>query len=330
MLFIGAVIVGLAVGADIPTSLALVGEMAPPEKRGRLLGFTQMLWSVGGLGVLLIVFATTPLGDWMPRILFGHLVVVALITWALRRRMPESVAWKEAADSGTAVPAEQRGGLRELLRGPLLRALAFTTAFYLLITLVTNFFGQFGTYMLITVSGLDQQSAVGVSLALFPLGLILVLVFMRLIDTRARTWMFFVGAVSQVAAFALLLFVPPTPSAVIVCMAVFLFGAAFAGETNYKVWSQELFPTLLRGTAQGFSFGVARVASAVFAVFIPTLLHLNFHVLIGILVAALLIAGVLGAVFQPRRIGRTVAEIDRDSVAGQEPPAAASAAEAAR
>ena len=46
-------------------------------------------------------------------------------------------------------------------------------------------------------------------------GLILVLVFMRLIDTRARTWMFYVGAVSQVAAIALLLFVPPTPVAVI-------------------------------------------------------------------------------------------------------------------
>src|SRR2546425_9347830 len=39
MLFIGTFVVGIAVGVDVPTSLALVGELAPAKARGKLLGF---------------------------------------------------------------------------------------------------------------------------------------------------------------------------------------------------------------------------------------------------------------------------------------------------
>src|ERR687896_683030 len=42
MLLIGTVIVGIAVGADVPTSLALVGEFSPDRARGKLLGLTQV------------------------------------------------------------------------------------------------------------------------------------------------------------------------------------------------------------------------------------------------------------------------------------------------
>src|SRR5262249_6836650 len=44
MLFLGTFVVGVAVGADVPTSLALVGEFAPAKARGKLLGFTQVAW----------------------------------------------------------------------------------------------------------------------------------------------------------------------------------------------------------------------------------------------------------------------------------------------
>jgi MFS transporter, SP family, inositol transporter len=47
MLFVGTFIVGLAVGADVPTSLALVGEFAPARARGKLLGFTQVACCLG-------------------------------------------------------------------------------------------------------------------------------------------------------------------------------------------------------------------------------------------------------------------------------------------
>jgi MFS transporter, SP family, inositol transporter len=42
-------------------------------------------------------------------------------------------------------------------------------------------------------------------------------------------------------------------------------GAAFSGETIYKVWSQEMVPTLLRSTAQGVTIAFARITAALFA-----------------------------------------------------------------
>ena len=40
MLLIGTFIVGVAVGADVPTSLALLGEFSPSRARGRLMGLS--------------------------------------------------------------------------------------------------------------------------------------------------------------------------------------------------------------------------------------------------------------------------------------------------
>jgi len=85
MLFVGTFITGVAVGADVPTSLALVGELAPDKARGKLLGFTQVAWCLGPVIVLWMALALAPLGLLGIRIVFLHLFVVAIVTWALRR-----------------------------------------------------------------------------------------------------------------------------------------------------------------------------------------------------------------------------------------------------
>ena len=46
-LYAGVVIAGLAIGADIPVSLALIAEEAPPDQRSRLVAFSQVLWLLG-------------------------------------------------------------------------------------------------------------------------------------------------------------------------------------------------------------------------------------------------------------------------------------------
>src|SRR5918994_4192327 len=47
MLLLGTFIVGVAVGADVPTSLALIGEFSPSKARGKLMGLSQVAWSLG-------------------------------------------------------------------------------------------------------------------------------------------------------------------------------------------------------------------------------------------------------------------------------------------
>ena len=89
MLFAGTFIIGLAVGADVPTSLALVGEFAPDKARGKLLGFTQVAWCLGPVIVLWMALALSSFGMLGIRIVFLHLFVVAFVTWALRRGLAE-------------------------------------------------------------------------------------------------------------------------------------------------------------------------------------------------------------------------------------------------
>ena len=97
MLFIGTFVVGVAVGADVPTSLALVGEFAPAKARGKLIGFTQVAWCLGPVLVLWLALLLAPLGLLAIRIVFLHLFVVALVTWAMRRGLAESARWVSAA-----------------------------------------------------------------------------------------------------------------------------------------------------------------------------------------------------------------------------------------
>src|SRR3954454_14512199 len=98
MLVGGYVIAGLAVGADVPASWTLIAETAPDKERGKHAGVAQVLWMMGPVIVLAMAFALSGLGILGIKIVFGHLLVVALVLWAMRRRMSESKVWSEARD----------------------------------------------------------------------------------------------------------------------------------------------------------------------------------------------------------------------------------------
>src|ERR671916_1827906 len=100
MLLLGTFIVGVAVGADVPTSLALIGEFSPSKARGKLMGLSQVAWSLGPIVVFILAFVLTPYDLLGNRIVFAHLFVVAIVTWALRRGMVESAIWTAASGAG--------------------------------------------------------------------------------------------------------------------------------------------------------------------------------------------------------------------------------------
>ncbi|MFI1853076.1 MFS transporter [Streptomyces sp. NPDC020480] len=318
MLFIGTFVVGVAVGADVPTSLALVGEFSPARARGKLLGFTQVAWNVGPLIVLLLAFALSPLDLLGIRIVFLHLFVVALITWALRRGMTESAVWKAAASKAGKAgegAAAAAAGVRQLFRGAHLKALLWTGSFYLFWNLAAGTAGLFTPYMVKNLGAGGQGTSVALSCAGFGVGIAAtVLVFMPLTDRdhRTRRMLWAVGAVMQIIAYALFLWFPFTVPTILLNTFLFGVGAAIAGEAVYKTFSQELFPTMLRGTAQGFTFGTARTCLGIWSYFVPHLADSGITTIAALLTTFLVISGGIGYFFMPDTAGKSLDAIEAE------------------
>lgn len=308
MLFLGTFIVGVAVGADVPTSLALVGEFAPAKARGKLLGFTQVAWCLGPVIVLWLALALDSLGLLGIRIVFLHLFVVAVITWALRQGLAESARWKEAVKVG-------RMGMRELFSGRNLRALVWTATIYLFWNLAAGTAGIFNPYIFKTLNAGSQAASVGLSSCWFIITMIItVTVFMKYSDRSygMRRGLWGIGAVMQVTAYVLFLLLPFNVPVIIANIVLFAVGCALAGEATYKVFSQELFPTMLRGTAQGITFGVARTVLGFWSFFVPILANSGIKPVAALLTLFLAISGFVGFFFMPNTVGKSLEEIEAE------------------
>jgi MFS transporter, SP family, inositol transporter len=311
MLFIGTFVVGVAVGADVPTSLALVGEFAPSKARGKLLGFTQVAWCLGPVIVLWLAVVLAPLGLLGIRIIFMHLFVVAIVTWAMRRGLAESARWTSAAKS----VREARHQVSALFSGANLRALVWTATIYLFWNLAAGTAGIFNPYIIRTLNAGSQAASVALASAGFIIAMaVTVTVFMRYSDRsyRTRKTLWGIGAVMQIVGYGLFLVLPFTIPVIIANILLFAAGGALAGEAFYKVFSQELFPTMLRGTAQGFTFGVARTILGFWSFFVPVLASAGIGQVAGLLTLFLVISGVVGFFFMPDTSGKSLEQIEAE------------------
>ena len=324
MLFIGTFLVGLAVGADVPTSLALVGELAPSKARSKLMGLTQVAWSLGPIITLLLALLLAPYGLLGIRIIFVHLFVVAMVTWYLRQGLAESAKWTAAARGSSNLGEERAllaaGRLRDLFSGYTLKAMVFTAVVYTFWGLAAGTYGFFLPFFLSELGASGQAGSVALQCLWFITTLVfVVLVFMRFGDGRYRRLMFGVGAVCQIFAFLIFVFYPLEGSqgfnivASIANIILFGIGAAIAGEPHYKVWSQEVFPTMLRTTAQGITFAVARFCLGIWSFFVPIIAATGFANVALILVIFLSISGVVGFVFMPNTAGRSLEELETEN-----------------
>ena len=328
MLIIGTFLVGLAVGADVPTSLALVGELAPSKARSKLMGLTQVAWSLGPIITLVLALVLAPYGLLGIRIVFAHLFVVAMVTWYLRQGLTESATWTAAA-GGSAESGEQSGEergllaagrLRNLFSGYTLKAMVFTAVVYTFWNLAAGTYGFFLPYFLSTIGANTQGGSVALQCLWFATTLVfVVLVFMRYGDGRQRRLIWGIGSVCQIVAFVIFVFYPlsgPTGFNVVASFAniiLFGIGAAIAGEPHYKTWSQEVFPTMLRTTAQGVTFAVARTCLGIWSFFVPTIAATGFATVALILAIFLTISGVVGFLFMPNTAGRSLEELEAEN-----------------
>lgn len=295
-LLVGVLLAGLAAGADLPTSLAVVSDAAPDHARGRLIAFTQVMWMLGIIVVVFAGFALSDTGMLGARLITAHLAVAALLTWHLRSRLELATGPDPEQDRVPAEkPAEQQGvALKNVWTRAALVPMLATFAFYVTWGLGANTMGQFTTYLLVTVSGASQSVATGINLACLPIGLILTLAFVRIADGPRRDKMFYVATVVQIAAFAIGTLTLGAIVGFLVFYVLYQLSYPFAGEANYKVWSQLTLPADTRGTTQGITYAVSRGVFAGVAFITPALLDRSPSLLLWVITGCMALSAVAG------------------------------------
>jgi MFS family permease len=257
-------LLGIGMGGEWASGAALVSETWPAEHRGKAFGFMQSSWAIGYALAAAVTAIVLPRWGW--RMVFFVGVLPALFTLWIRRRVEEPAIWRTAKALGK--PGGATGAMRfgDIFRGRLGRLTAAVT-----IMNACTMFGWWGLNLWIPayLSLPVDQGGIGLS-AYAMSGLVIAMqvgmwfgyvTFGFISDTLGRKRAY----VIYVLAAAVLL---PTYGLVRNPLVLLMLGpfVAFFGTgyfSGFGPLTAEIYPTAIRATAQGFTYNIGRVASAV-------------------------------------------------------------------
>ncbi|MEU7027240.1 MFS transporter [Streptomyces sp. NPDC046275] len=255
---------GLGFGGEWAVGAILVAEYASARHRGRTLGGVQSAWAAGW--ALAVIVATLVFrfvdADTAWRIMFWTGALPALLVIYVRRHVedaPQAAALRRAS--------ADRGSLRTVLRGPLLRttllAVLLSTGvqggYYTLATWVPTFLKTERGLTVVGTGGYLAFLISGAFLGYLTGGL--------LTDRLGRKKNIALFAVLSAAAVLAYTHLPPGANDLLLVLGFplgFCMSAIFSGFGSFLA---ELYPTAVRGTGQGLTYNTGRAVGAVF----PTL-----------------------------------------------------------
>ncbi len=309
MIIAGFLLVGLAVGADIPASWSLIAEQAPDDKRGAHSGVAQVLWNLGPVVVLGAAYFLKPFGIDGIRWLFIHLAVLALALTFLRSKMHESHRWEEAQ------AAAKNGAVQswaELFSPRYVKSMLYLIVMYGFWNLWAGYNGFFTPY-LIEQNNLPQWAETVLPASNFLLGIISLLVFfMPFSDKVNQRTLFSISAIMQIGGMAMLALFGFTLETVLLHVVIMGIAGGFGAQSFFQLWSSEMFPTAIRSRAQGVTFAVVRVGLGIWSLAVPSLASNDFTTLAWILTGFLAISGLVGWLWAPRNEGKSLEQLDAE------------------
>jgi MFS transporter, SP family, inositol transporter len=313
MIIAGFLLVGLAVGADIPASWSLIAEQAPDKKRGAHSGVAQVLWYLGPVVVLGAAHFLKPFGIDGIRWLFAHLAVLAVALTFLRSRMQESRRWEasqeQKADTGKGVD------WGELFSPCYVKSMFYLISMYGLWNLWAGFNGFFTPY-LIKQNHLPVWAETVLPAGYFAIGIISILtIFMTLSDKVNQRTLFGISALMHVGGMALLAIFGVTLEVYIAHLIIMGIAGGFGAQSFFQLWSAELFPTAIRSTAQGVCFAVVRIGLGFWSFAVPMLAAKDFTTLAWILTGFLVASGVIGYFWAPSNQGKSLEQLEAERAA---------------
>jgi MFS family permease len=258
------VLLGLGMGGEWAAGAALVAETWPAEHRGKALGIVQSFWAVGQAAAAIVTALVLPVWGW--RAVFFVGVAPALFTLWIRRSVEEPEAWRETrrVQPETARPEASR--VSSMFRGKLGR---LTLAISLMNA--GTMFASWGFNLWIPAYLSLPASEGGIGLSVTTMSAFIVVMqggrwlgyisygFVSDAFGRKRTYVAYL-----VAAAALLPLYAVTRNTLFLLLLgpfVSFFGNGYF--SGFGVVTAEIFPTEIRATAQGFTYNIGRVASAV-------------------------------------------------------------------
>lgn len=317
MLLGGYIVVGLGVGADIVASWTLIAEEAPAQNRAKHCGSAQFAWALGPAVVLLASAYVNQWGILGSRIVFAHLIVIAIWVWYERLKMPESKDWRAAKEAEEKLVAEgkvKKMSYSVLFSGINLKTVLFLCGVYSVWNLCASTWGFFMPYIYENVGKLSNSMSQLMSVGSFVISFIgTYFIFMQLGDKISRRILYMIIGGIYVVAWGVWVLPPDMLS-----MWMLIMFTIFAGINNgsgqqafYQLWCSELFPTKYRATAQGLTFFITRISSAVWGFCVPLIMEsLGFRYAAMLMVAFALISWLVGTIGAPNTRGKTLKEIE--------------------
>jgi MFS family permease len=255
------VLLGIGMGGEWASGAALVSETWPAKHRGKALGFMQSSWAIGYAAAAAVTAIVLPIWGW--RAVFFVGVLPALFTVWVRRHVEEPQIWRESR----LVPRDERAAVfGDIFRGHLL---PLTVAITLMNACTMFAWWGFNLWIPAYLSLPTDQGGVGLS-AYAMSGLVIAM--------QVGMWFGYVtfGFVSDrfgrkttylvylTAAAALILAYSSTRNPLVLLLLgpfVAFFGTGYF--SGFGAITAEIYPTLIRATAQGFTYNIGRIASAV-------------------------------------------------------------------
>ena len=332
-------LIGIAIGIDIPVAWTLICEIAPSNRRGMLVSMMFMFWSLGGLASFLVALSLLPLGSISWRLLLASGAIPAIIVFLLRRSIPESPRWllthgkaQQATDAlqslGVDVTTAEGGresddGTKTLNFGELFskwRRVAIFEGAYMFVFSATGLLLSIypaRIFSSLGLAGFKNSLYIGAfSWFVIFLGM-LSCVF--LVDRIGRRPLSFLGSLG-VAVMLLVMMLVPKDNFPLFFAAFFIFAyiEVLGGFGPAWVYQSELFPTRLRASGAGYAGAMNRIGAAVAAFGVPVFMAAyGFNALIYVFSAANFCLFVVLAVLSFETKGKSLEEIEATVVRGK-------------
>jgi MFS family permease len=306
MLAVFRVLLGLGMGGEWASGAALVSETWPAQHRGKALGLMQSCWAIGyGLAAVVTALVMPSFG-W--RAVFFVGVAPALLTWWIRRRVAEPDAWLAA--HRTASPAGDRAGAWSALLG---ERLGLTVVITLMNAATMFAWWGFNLWIPAYLSLPAERGGMGLPTAtmanfvvVMQIGMWLGYVTFGFVSDalgRKPTYIVYLLAASGLMwAYAV-----TRDATTLLALGPFVafFGTGYF--SGFGAITAELYPTSIRATAQGVTYNIGRIASALAPFVVGSLATTRgFDVALSVAASAFLVAAALW-IWIPETRGRALA-----------------------